>query len=312
MHDPLPLTYRPRMRALLWFLFAIAASMVLASLASYPAYLALHPLMPEWRIDKIASRLFDLFMLIGVLSIMRRLDLGNRRAWGYGLPRARWLRQFGVGLGLGVATMLPITFVMIALGARVPVPELSSSLLWHALATGLLSGLSVAFGEESLFRGLVQGAVIRELRRPLVGIGIVAVLFAAMHFLADVRIENDAVTPQSGLVLLETIADNWLSPAAIFDGFCALLVVGLLTGVVTWWTGAIAFSVGLHAGWVWMMRITLMTTRIDEHAEWAWLIYRPHGYVGWLTFAWTLVLLGLLVSNRRRFLGWRDPGAFRR
>jgi membrane protease YdiL (CAAX protease family) len=182
----------------------------------------------------------------------------------------------------------------------------------HALAAGLASGLAVGFAEESLFRGLIQGSVIRELRRPLVGVVIVAVLFAAMHFLADTRIENDAVTPESGLLLLSTIADNWLSPASIFDGFCALLVVGLLTGLVTWWTGAIALSVGLHAGWVWMMRVALTTTRIDEHASTAWLIYRPHGYVGWLTFAWTLVMLGLLVTNRRHFLRWRDPGAFRR
>ena len=56
-----------------------------------------------------------------------------------------------------------------------------------------------------------------------------------------------------------------------------------------------------------MMRATLITTQYDAHAPNAWLIYADHGYVGWLTFGWTLVLLGALVSNRRRFGGWRDP-----
>jgi len=295
------------MRAFLWFLLAIAAAIVLASLVAYPAWLVIHPYMPAWRIDKIAGRCFDLFVLLAILTVMRRLDLANRRAWGFGLPRREWLRHFGTGLAAGVLTMLPISCALVALGARPLVAEFSAGLLLHALLVGLGSGLVVGLAEESLFRGLIQGAVIRDSRSPLAGIAIVAVLFAAMHFLADQRIPNEAVTPASGLLLLSTVADNWLSPASIVDGFAALLAVGLLTGLVTWWTGSIGLSAGLHAGWVWMMRTTLITTRIDEHGPAAWLIYRPHGYVGWLSFAWTVVLLGLLVTSRRRFIGWRDP-----
>ncbi len=297
------------MRALCWFLLALTGAIVLAALVAYPAWLALQPWMPQWRIDKIAGRFFDLFVLLGILAVMRRLDLGNRRAWGFGLPRRRWLRQFAVGLIAGVATMLPVTLTMLVLGVRTPVPDLSATLLQHALLVGLGSGLVVGLAEESLFRGLIQGAVLRESRQPLLAIVLVAVLFAAMHFLADKAIANESVTPTSGLLLLTTVADSWRSPAAIADGFAALLAVGLLTGLVTWWTGSIGLSAGLHAGWVWMMRSTLITTQFDAHGPRAWLIYHRHGYVGWLSFAWTLVLLGLLLSNRQRWLAWRDPAA---
>jgi membrane protease YdiL (CAAX protease family) len=297
------------MRALLWFLLAIAAAIVLASLVAYPAWLVLHPLVPAWRIDKIAGRAFDLFVLLAILAVMRRLDLGNRRAWGFGLPLRTGLRHFGAGLAAGVATMLPVTFAMVALGARTPRPEFSGAMLGQALLVGIGSGLAVALLEEPLFRGLIQGAVIRESRRPALGIVLVAILFAAMHFLADATIPNEAVTPASGLRLLATVADHWLSPASIADGFAALFAVGLLMGLVTWWSGSVALSIGLHCGWVWMMRTTLITTRLDEHAGSAWLIYRGHGYVGWLTFGWTLVLLGLVISNRRRWSRWRDPSA---
>ncbi len=293
------------MRSLLWFLAAIVGAIVVASLASYPAYLVIHPLVPEWRIDKIASRLFDLFLLLSLIHVVRRLKLTTRRDWGYGLPRPRWLRQFMSGLAIGVATMLPVTLAMLVLGARTAVADFSISLLGHALLVGLGSGLVVGLLEETLFRGLLQGAVIREWRRPMAGIVFVALLFAAMHFLADIRIAHEDVTPGSGLYLLATIADNFLAPASIVDGFLALFAVGLLTGIVAWWTGSIALSAGLHAGWVWMMRTALITTQIDDHSGRAWLIYRPHGYVGWLTFAWTLLLVTALLLSRRRWKSWR-------
>ncbi len=293
------------MRSFAWFLGAIVVAIVVASLAAYPTYLAIHPFVPEWRIDKIAGRLFDLALLLGLIHVVRRLKLTTRRDWGYGVPRPRWLRQFAFGLAAGVATMLPVTLAMLLLGAREPVPGFSAALLRHALLVGLGSGLVVGVLEETLFRGLLQGAVIRDSRRPLLAIVLVAALFAALHFLADKRIPPDAVTPASGVYLLTTVADNFLAPHAILDGFLALLAVGLLTGAVAWWTGSIALSAGLHAGWVWMMRTALITTRIDEHGGGAWLIYRPHGYVGWLTFAWTMTLLAALLLTRRRWKGWR-------
>ena len=172
---------------------------------------------------------------------------------------------------------------------------------------GLGSGLAVGLLEEPVFRGLIQGAVIRDSRRPIVGILLVALFFAAVHFLAQQHIANEAVTPSSGLAILTTVADKLLSPEGIADGFAALFAVGLLLGLVAWWTGSVALSMGLHCGWVWMMRATLITTHYDAHGPNAGLIYADHGYVGWLSFAWTLVLLGVLVSNRRRLGAWRDP-----
>jgi len=295
------------MRSLLWFLLAIVAALVLAALVAYPAWLAVHVAHPGWRIDKVAGRLFDLFVLLALFGVMRHLGLANLRAWGFGLPRRAWLRQFAVGLGAGVATMLPASCAMLALGARTLAPGFSIELLGQALLVGLGSGLAVGMLEEPLFRGLIQGAVIRDSHRPIVGVLLVAAFFAAVHFLAQQHIPNEAVTPTSGLLILTTVADKLLAPDGIADGFAALFAVGLLLGLVTWWTGSVALSMGLHCGWVWMMRATLITTQYDAHAPNAWLIYADHGYVGWLTFGWTLVLLGALVSNRRRFGGWRDP-----
>lgn len=293
------------MRAFLWFMAAIAGTLVLAALLAYPAYLLVHPLQPDWWFHKIAARLWQLLMLMGVALVVRRLRLTRRADWGYGAPRPRWLRQFAVGLVAGVATMLPVSLSLILLGVRPLAPDLGPSLLAQALVAGALSGLAVGFLEETFFRGLLQGAVVRDMGRPLVAIVLVSVVYSAVHFLAREKIPHDQVAWNSGLHLLGSVLGNFAAPAGIIDSFAALLAVGLLLGLIAWWTGSIALSVGLHAGWVWMMRTTVGTTVEDPASPLAWMISASDGYTGWLVLAWTLVIGALVIATRRRFQRWR-------
>jgi uncharacterized protein len=293
------------MRALGLFVAAIAAAVLLAAALAYPLYVLLHPLRPEWWFDKIAARVWALLMLLALLWVARRLHLSTKRDWGYGAPRPRWLRQFAVGLVAGVATMLPVTLSMLVLGLRLPPADLALATLGRALLAGLGSGLAVGFLEETFFRGLMQGAVIRDLRRPVLAILLVSALFAALHFLASTRIPHEQVAWNSGLVLLEAAGRNFATPALIIDRLLALLAVGVLLGLAAWWTGSIALSVGLHAGWVWMMRATVGATRLDPSAPLAWLVSREDGYTGWLVLGWTLVITLAAIVMRGRFRAWR-------
>jgi uncharacterized protein len=293
------------MRALGLFVAAIAAAVLLAAALAYPLYVLLHPLRPEWWFDKIAARVWALLMLLALLWVARRLQLSAKRDWGYGAPRPRWLRQFTFGLVAGIATMLPVTLSMLALGLRVPPPDLALATVGKALLAGLGSGLAVGFLEETFFRGLMQGAVIRELRRPVPAILLVSALFAALHFLASTRIPHEQVAWNSGLALLEAAGKNFATPTLIVDRLLALFAVGVLLGLATWWTGSIALAVGLHAGWVWMMRATVGATQLDPSAPLAWLVSREDGYTGWLVLGWTVVITLTAVAVRGRFRAWR-------
>ena len=294
------------MRAFALFLAAIAATLIVAAALAYPAYLFVHPLVPAWWFDKIGARLWEFVLLpLALVWIVRHLRLTTRRDWGYGAPRPRWLRQFGLGLVAGVATMLPVTVSMLALGLRVPPADLALGTVGRALLAGLLSGLAVGFIEETFFRGLMQGAVIHDLRRPLLAIVLVAALFAALHFLGSVRIPYEAVRMDSGLVLLAAAVRNFATPSLIIDRFLSLFAVGVLLGLATRWTGSIAAAVGLHAGWVWIMRATVGATRLEGDAPLAWLVSRDDGYTGWLVLAWTVVLTLLAFALRGRLRAWR-------
>lgn len=293
------------MRAFLAFLAAIAGTLVLAALLAYPLYVALHPLQPDWWFHKIAARLWQFLMLGGVTLVVWRLHLTSKRDWGYGLPRPAWLRQFGIGLVAGLATMLPVTLSMLALGVRPLRPDFDAAMALDAFVAGMLSGLAVGFVEETFFRGLLQGAVVRETRRPLASILLVSIVYSAVHFLARVKIPHAEVAWDSGLTLLQSVGANFAAPGRIADSFLALVAVGLLLGVVTWWTGSIALATGLHAGWVWMMRTTVGATAADDASPYAWLISRSDGYTGWLVLAWTLAISVAVVAMRRRFTAWR-------
>lgn len=293
------------MRAYLSFLAAIVGTLALIAVLSYPVYLAIHPLQPEWQFHKIASRLWQLTMLGGVALVVWRLRLNTKQAWGYGLPRPAWLRQFGFGLVVGLLTMLPVTLTMLALDVRPLRPDLDAARIANAFLAGMLSGLAVGFLEETFFRGLFQGAVVRELRRPLLGIVLVSIVYSALHFLARVKIPHDEVNWQSGLLLLSSVGAKFATPALIVDSFLSLVAVGLLLGLVAWWTGSIALSVGLHAGWVWMMRTTIGATAANESSPLAWTISRSDGYTGWLVLAWTLAISAAVVAMRGRFEAWR-------
>lgn len=293
------------MRAFLWFLAVIAGTLALAALLAYPAYELIHPLKPEWRFDKVGSRLWEFGLLpIAIVWLARRLRLTSLRDWGYGAPRPRWLRQFTVGCVAGALMTLPMTVSMLALGLRVPPADLALLTVGKAVLVGIGSGLSVSFLEETVFRGLLQGAVVRDLGRPLVAIALVSALFAALHFLGSTRIPHEQVTSHSGIVLLAAAAGNFATPALILDRLLALFAVGLLLGLATWWTGSIAFAVGLHAGWIFVIKATVGTTAPNPNAPLAWLI-SDDGYTGWLVFAWTLVIVLAAVALRGRFRPWR-------
>ncbi|MBS0395448.1 MAG: CPBP family intramembrane metalloprotease [Proteobacteria bacterium] len=297
------------MRALGLFVAAIVATVLLAAALAYPLYLVVHPLRPEWWFDKIGARLWEFGLLpLALVWVVRRLRLTRREDWGYGAPRPRWLRQFWLGLGAGLVTMLPVTLSMLALGLRVPAAGLGAATVGKAVLAGLGSGLAVGFIEESFFRGLIQGAVVRELGRPLLAIGLVAALFALLHFLGSERVPHEQVGWHSGLVLLEAAVRNFLTPALVLDRLLSLFAVGVLLGLAAWWTGSIALAVGLHAGWVWMMRATVGSTALDPAAPLAWMVSRGDGYTGWLVLAWTVALTLAAVAARRRLRALRPHG----
>jgi membrane protease YdiL (CAAX protease family) len=287
------------MRALLWFLAAILGTLVVAALAAWPVWQFAHALQPEWPFHKIVSRFWQLLLLVGLVLAVRRLRLRTRADWGYGLPRSRFLRQTGAGLALGISTMLPMSIAIVALGIRALRPDLDAAHLVEGIATGLVAGLLVATVEETFFRGLMFRAVSRE-SGIAVAVASTALLYSAIHFLARVRIPASEVGWDSGLALLGIAFTRFADPAAIADSFITLTLVGVLLALVRARTGAIAFGIGLHMGWVCVIKTTQQVTRSVDDAPYGFLVGALDGYTGWLVAGWALLMI--LAAGGARWL----------
>ena len=270
-------------------------------------WLVAHALVPEWPFHRIVSRFWQLLLLGGLLLTLRRLGLRGRVDWGYGLPRPVFLRHFAAGLAIGVATMLPMSLAMGALGIHTLRPGFGPAMLLEAIALGALVGLAVAILEETFFRGLMFRAVSRES-----GIAFAAwstaLVYSAIHFLARARIPADEVVWDSGIHLLGGALANFAEPFAIADSFVTLLLVGLLLAFVRARTGSIAAGIGLHMGWVCVIKATKAVTRVDTEASASFLVGSFDGYTGRLVAGWAALLLAVAW-----IAGWlrSDPGAKR-
>jgi len=289
------------MRATLAFLAVIFGTLLLAALLAYPVWLAVHAIVPEWLFHRIVGRLWQLLLLIGLLVALRRLALRGREDWGWGLPRPVFLRQAGAGLAIGIATMLPMTIAMFALGILRLRPEFGMAMLLHAIVGGLLTGLVVSIVEETFFRGLMYRAVHRE-SGFVAAAWTTSIVYAAIHFFARTSIPADAVALDSGLKLLGDALDNFSNPLPVLDSFATLVMVGLLLAFVRRRTGAIAAGLGLHVGWVFVIKATIATTRVNADAPASFLVGSFDGYTGWLVAAWAAVLIAVAWSR-----GWLRP-----
>jgi membrane protease YdiL (CAAX protease family) len=294
------------MRAIAWFLAVIAGTLVLAAIVAWPVYQLIHALEPDWPFHKVLSRFWQVLMLAGIALAVWRLRLRRHADWGYGLPRARFLSQAGLGLATGIATMLPMALVIVALGIREARPGLDAAMLLTGLAGGALTGFAVAVIEETFFRGLMFRAVLRE-SGLATALASTALLYSALHFLTRIRIPHEELGPDSGVVLLGAALARFVEPSAIADAFLTLVIVGLLLGLVRYWTGSIAAGIGLHMGWVCVIKTTAAMTRLDETAPWSGLVSGFDGFTGWLVAGWGVLILLAMRTLRTRFADWRNP-----
>ncbi|HEU0224143.1 MAG TPA: CPBP family glutamic-type intramembrane protease [Steroidobacteraceae bacterium] len=278
------------MRALAWFVAAVAGTLVLAALLGYPVWRLTQALGADWPFHKVTSRLWQLLLLGGIVLAVRRLGLGSRADWGYGQPRAQFLRHAGAGLAIGLATMLPMSLAMTALGILEPGADLDAVSLLRYLAAGAAIGIAVAAVEETFFRGLMYRGITRE-SGLAAAVGGTALFYSAIHFLARARIGHDQIGWGSGFELMGVALSRFAQPASIADAFVTLALVGVLLALLRHRTGGIAAGIGLHTGWICVIKATKWSTTPAPDSPWSFLVGSFDGYTGWLVAGWAALLL---------------------
>ncbi|HEY6482815.1 MAG TPA: CPBP family intramembrane glutamic endopeptidase [Steroidobacteraceae bacterium] len=279
-------------------LFLALMLLALASIAvfSYPAWLVLHPYF-SFPFHRIGERIGMLALLIGFVLVARRARLADRGSLGYGLARRQFVRELLLALAIGVVTMLAVVGLMSVLGLLSWSDRVAAdpAAITRLVAAKLLSGLAVAFIEETFLRGAMFTAIERE-SGVRAAVLLTALIYSATHFFASYHMPADQVHPSSGIALLAGTLHLFAHPLTIADAFLCLFVVGIVLARIRAVTGNIAACLGLHAGWVWVMLVAHELTRPVRAQPLGFLLSDFDGFVGWLVLAWTVVL-GLALNR---------------
>jgi membrane protease YdiL (CAAX protease family) len=266
------------------FVALLAGALLLAAALTYPAWLLVGTVSVE-PVHRVMNRLAMLIALLGLVVLARRLGLANRLALGYGLPRAEFLRQLGIGWAAGIGLMLPLVALLLALDVRQIKPGLDGDLPALVLG-GIVSGFAVAFIEETFFRGILFSAVARTsgARAAIIA---PTLLYAALHFLGGkLRVPPEEVRWIHGFEVLSRLFERYAQPLALVDSFLALVALGVLLSMVRLRTGAIAGCIGLHAAGVCAIFVLRDSTVVNSHAPFSFIVGGYDGVIGWAACVW--------------------------
>ena len=216
---------------LFWSVQAIAAHGVLPFLAKYDFDTFFH------RAILIAAALL-LWPLLRVSTVRGLGDLDLA-------PNSHWARDIGSGVVLSIIPLLFCSALLIALHAY----SIRHVLVWPRLGKVVLAAVSVPFIEETFFRGIVLGILLRTGRK-LLSVVAVSALFAAVHFLKGSEREPAIVTWTSGFQSIGDAFAGFGDLMMVLAAFATLFLIGCILADARLLTRSLWLPIGLHAGWI--------------------------------------------------------------
>jgi uncharacterized protein len=278
------------MRSFAWFLGLILLALAVMAGLTYPVWQWLQPAF-GFPFHRVADRLGMVTLAVGFLLIARRLRLADRDSLGFGVPPGRFLKEAGIAFGIGVALMGLIIAIMLALQLRLlrPGVVLTAANFGKLAAEGLLRGIAVALIEETFLRGAMWTGIARESGAATATV-LTSLIYALTHFVSSYHVPPDQISWHSGLDMLAGSFGAFARPLQVADAYLCLFAVGVVLATVRLRTGNIAASLGLHAGWVWVITFVRETSVADLSNPLHGLLSQFDGVVGWLVCAWTVLV----------------------
>jgi membrane protease YdiL (CAAX protease family) len=216
---------------LFWSVQALAAHGVFPFLAKYDFDTFFH------RAILIVAVLL-LWPLLRVSNVRGPTDLGLA-------PNPHWGRDVGSGVLLSVIPLLFCGALLIAFHFY----SFRHVFVWPRLGKVVLAAISVPFIEETFFRGIVLGLLLRTGRK-LLSIVAVSALFAAVHFLKGSEREPAIVTWTSGFQSMGDAFAGFGDPMMVVAAFATLFLIGCILADARVLTRSLWLPIGLHAGWI--------------------------------------------------------------
>jgi len=276
-------------------------ALTLSALANYPLYLMLQESMSSGP-NKLINTTAKLIAIPGFILIVRHYAIASKPGLGYGLPRPEFLREIFRGWLSGLLILAALSIALLLFGVRIakpPVDELTF-LIFKTIISALIGGLLIGFIEETFFRGGLFGT-LRKHNSFIVTMLLSSLFYASLHFIKPLPLPSgEPYVWFSGLEILSG-AFNQLNEWATFDSFLALFGLGAFFAIIRERTGNIAYCIGLHAGFVFVIKIMKRFTMVDTDSPLNFLAGNYDGMIGYLSAT------GMLIHTIIVYRHWRRP-----
>jgi hypothetical protein len=250
----------------------------------------------QWpTLSALASKPFHRFLarallglgLIGLVPLLRSCGMWRCREVGLGnqgRPAVDLLR----GFCLGFVSLACVALLALAVHGRVLVHSQSAAQIFRGLLIAALVAVIVAVIEEILFRGALYG-VLRKAMPWLGALAVSSAVYSAVHFIQSTD-QTGTIRWYSGLTLL---VEMFRHGPPFVPAFFTLFVAGACLALAYQRTGALYFSIGLHAGWIFWLKSYKLVTQPAAGANPA--LWGSDKLIdGWAAFVVLVVVLSVL------------------
>ena len=157
-------------------------------------------------------------------------------------PNPRWPRDVCAGILLALIPLLCCCALLVAFH----VYSFRRTFAWPRLGQLVVAAIIVPFIEETFFRGIVLGVLVRTARK-YIAVLVVSAIFAVVHFFKAPERISTIVTWTSGL---NSIAHSLgrIGDPTLASAFATLFVFGCILAVARLNTHSLWLPIGLHAG----------------------------------------------------------------
>ncbi len=285
-----------RTSAFIVFLIPLVYLLSAATVGSLIAYPIDQLLDGAYSLYKVINRCTLTLMMLGIFPMMKWLQLTTADL-GFARSKKQFFAQFSSGFGCGLLILSVIVLCVVALDIRIVQFDrlLSLSKILHELSLAVIVAVVVGTLEETLFRGFMFGA-LSKYAAPLYAMALTALYYAALHFMrSNMSIPAAELDWTSGLIVMLDAFRQVINPQNI-DAFVALFLASIfLTCVRFFIPNSLAYCIGLHAGWVFTIKLAKAFTELHPAAEWGALVSRYDGLIGYLSSAWLAILIVVFV-----------------
>ncbi len=237
--------------------------------------------LAQHRFHRFVHRSLLVVALAGLWPLLRNLKVNSWAAVGLVNPAGHWLKLAG-GFAVGFASLACVAMLTLSVGVRQLDPVTSPAALAGRAASVALTAAVVAVLEELLFRGAIFGA-LRRAHHWMAALLISSAVYALVHFFERPE-APPAITWASGVTVLTRMLHGFVNLPSLVPGFFLLALAGMTLAVAYQRTGNLYFSIGLHAGWIfWLKLYNAITTAQPGVNTWFWGTGKL--FDGWLTLA---------------------------